>query len=211
MQSRKPWLTVLVLLALLATAGCGSTADSPAQPAQTPASTSAPQEETAAKTEEEIVHAMEEAKDFAYHWFYACTYVDETDVRFDSYQGMSNWTYRRVNYPGVTTFQDVRQLAEQYYTSDVVTTLMGNLAWTEVTTPEAALYVSDPNGLGGGMPVDAQVSIQQDTSTSYTITVHSYLDGQPLRDPYDVHYTYTDGKWLFDTSLLLFADSVTLL
>lgn len=211
MKHTKIFLALLLFVVLLGTAGCGGAATPPEgeTPAENPTDTTSTQTAEAVKTNEEIIRAIEEARDFAFNWFYACTYVNQDDIIFDTYQDMPKWTYRKVDYPGVTTLEDVRQLAGQHYTADVVNQLIGNLGWAEMTTPKTGLYVSDPNGLGGGMFIDAQVSIRQEDDTCYTITVRPYCEGELLQDPYDVHYRLINGSWAFDTSLLLFADSIT--
>ena len=206
MKTGKLLLALLLLAVCLAAAGCsGATADvADGEPVGDAPAVSQPAE--APKTDAEIVSAMEAASDFALHWFYDCIYIDEDDTISGNYVGTTDWPFHKVNYPGIASFDDLRQLTLQYYTPEITDQLMGYLGWIETSS---GLYVSEPEGLGGGMPIDAQVSIHQEDSTCYRITVTPYCLGELLRDPYEVRYQAVDGNWVFDTSLLLFASTIT--
>lgn len=158
-----------------------------------------PDKGKAEKSSQEIVEAMKETEDFTWNWFYDNIYTDKGDTVLAEYLGGSEWTYERVIYPGISSLQDVRDLTKQYYTADVAEQVISYKCWLEAN---GSLYVSATEGIGGGGPNIVEVAIQQTSSTCYTITLYEYLEGELLWDPYDIHYQYIDGYWVFDSLLV---------
>lgn len=153
-------------------------------------------------TEEGIANAINTASKFAWDWFYDNTHVDHNDVIIDDHMG-GEWSYERINEAGIQTVQDVIHLAEQYFTTDVAEEMAAYKQWIET---DNGLYISATEGLGDPMVDTYKLQIHQDSDTQYTLTVYTYYFDELMFDPFEVHYQYINGNWVFDHPFACYFD-----
>ncbi len=160
------------------------------------------EEEIPEITAEDIGAAINEASVFAWGWFWDNLHTDEDDIILATYTH-SNYTendypFERVTEEGITTLDDLRALAQHYFTADVIEGMIGMKNWIE---QDNALYVSVPDGLGGpGDPDYYEIYVQKTSDTSYDVTMYySYGDDEIYKNEFTC--SYVNGYWVFDTSL----------
>ena len=160
-------------------------------------------EDTYGVSEQNICDAIIKVSLFSWNWFWESSreIVDENDSIVQML-GDSEYSreYKRIKYEGINNIKDVFELAKKYYTEEIAKDLMIQKEWHE---EENKLYMSEPDGIGGYLPDYYDVLIKKDKETQYTITIYEYWNGELMEEPYDVHYMYIDGYWVFDQVLCL--------
>ena len=152
-------------------------------------------------SDQSICEALTEASIFSWDWFWDSSrdVVDEHDTYTQMTEdGMYSWNYKRVKYEGIHSVEDVVELTKHYYTEDVAEELVNQKQWHNIGDK---LYMSEPDGIGGYAPDYYDVVIRKDSETQYTITVWSYFFGELEQEPFDIHYMFVDGYWVFDDVL----------
>ena len=156
------------------------------------------QENQSSISSQSICDAMTEASIFAWNWFWDSSreIVDENDTYMQMTEdGLYNWEYKYVTYEGIHNVQDVLELTKHYFTEDVAKELVAQKQWYECGNK---LYMSEPDGIGGYAPDYYDIVIRKDSDTQYTITVYEYFGEELMMEPYEIHYKYVEGYWVFD-------------
>ncbi len=156
------------------------------------------QENQSSISSKSICDAMTEASIFSWNWFWDSSreIVDENDTYMQMTEdGVYNWEYKCVTYEGIHNVQDVLELTKHYFTEDIARELVAQKQWHESGDK---LYMSEPDGIGGYAPDYYDIVIQKDSNTQYTIKVYEYFFGELMSEPYEIHYKYVDGYWVFD-------------
>lgn len=151
---------------------------------------------------EQICNVIHEASEFAWEWFWdsAEGHIDENDTYIGTYADFYEWEYKRVDHEGIHSVEDVIELTKHYFTEEVATKLVKLKEWH---VEDNALYVSEPEGIGGVEGSRYDVNITKETDTRYRLTICEYLsDGSFWEGPYDVGLEYIDGYWVFDSVLV---------
>lgn len=160
------------------------------------------------KTAEDILQAMKDTRDFSAKWFYdgpghGDTHADCADTIQGPYLG-GTWTYAKVTQSGINTRADVVTLAQQYYTRSAAEEIVGYKQWIE---QNGKLYVSMPEGLGGGYTDEMYIVMEKSGTGQYTLKCSEYMFGEFMFS-YEMHYTFMNGRWVFDTPIYLLPPTI---
>jgi len=150
---------------------------------------------------------MRTAGKFAWDWFWDSSreVVDESDTYMELITEDYAQEYKCVSYEGIKNIEDVLELTKHYFTEDIAETLIEQKLWYESGT---FLYMSEPNGIGAFDPDYYDIEILKESDTAYSIMVYEYLGGELVEEPYEIHYMYINGYWVFD-EILCMCDSST--
>lgn len=153
-------------------------------------------------SEHDICNAITEAATFAWNWFWDSSreVVDESDTYIEMLENDYSIYYKRVSYEGIRNVEDVLELTKHYFTEEIAETLIEQKLWYE---SGGVLYMSEPDGIGTSGPTYYEITVQKASSTEYTIMVYEYLGGELMEEPYEIHYKYVDGYWVFDEVLCM--------
>ena len=58
--------------------------------------------------------------------------------------------------------------------------------------------------------IDRDIKIKKDNDKQYTITIHEFLNGEEMYEPYDIHLKCIDGYWVFEEWLCRMGDPLTI-
>lgn len=188
------WLIILLL------SGCtGAAADTPeksAAPAEEGLSATRLEADPRPLTEEEILAAYYRAEE-AWGWFCREPLPDSGET-----VSLEGGTYRRVDYPGMETVEDLRSYLRGLFSPELTDRLLS----TGEDRPlyrdiEGALYVSftgQPRDSGRG---GTQVSVVQSDAGSYSLEVSVELldsrGGVTGLECWSFPYAYADSRWVF--------------
>lgn len=186
-----PWLLALCLLS-----GCGSAAaPPPAAEAETGAELSAAQleEEPRPPMEEEILAAYCRAEE-AYGWFDLAPLPSGGEtVRLDGA------VYRRVDYPGLETLDDLRAYLRSLFSAELTDSLLALGYYRDVDGALCVAFSGRERDAGKGA---SHVEAVQADCRTYSLEVSvELLD--PTRDAvtglecWSFPYAYVDGRWVF--------------
>ncbi|MEI3302555.1 MAG: hypothetical protein V8R94_02925 [Lachnospiraceae bacterium] len=156
------------------------------------------QENKSSISSQSICDAMAEASVFSWNWFWDSSreIVDKNDTYIQMTEdGLDNREYKCVIYEGIHNVQDVLEMTKHYFTEDIARKLIAQKEWHEYGNK---LYMSEPDGIGSCDPDYYDIVIQKDSDTQYTITVYEYFGGELMTEPYEIHYKYVEGYWVFD-------------
>lgn len=198
-----PWLLLLCLLS-----GCGSAAapapavgESP-PPAQAPksgAGLTATQLEAEPRplTEEEILAAYYRAEE-AYGWFDLAPLPSGGEtIRLDGA------AYRRVDYPGMETLDDLRAYLRSLFSAELTDRLLSlGDATPYYRDVDGALYVSLSGRDRDGGKGASQVEVVRVDGQTYSLEVSVELldisrDAVTGLECWSFPYAYVDGRWVF--------------
>nr|WP_326127700.1 hypothetical protein [uncultured Oscillibacter sp.] len=202
-MKRRNCLWLLLLLCLLS--GCGGAAapapaDSvPAQTLEDSAGLSATRLEAGPRPlmEEEILAAYYRAEE-AYGWFDLSPLPDSGEtLRLDG------TAYRRVDYPGMETVEDLRAYLRSLFSVELTDSLLslgdGTPYYRDV---DGALYVSLSGRERDGGKGASQVGVVPVDSHTYSLEVSVELlnasrDAVAGLECWSFPYAYVDGRWVF--------------
>lgn len=191
---------ICFLLTILLLSGCTGAAapapEEPAAPAEEGLTATRLEADSRPLTEEEILSAYYRAEE-AWGWFCREPLPDSGEtVRLEE------GTYRRVDYPGIETADDLRAYLRSLFSPELTDRLLAaGDACPLYRDIEGALYVSftgqaRDSGRGG-----AQVSVVQTDARTYSLEVSvELLDGRggvTGLECWSFPYAYVDGRWVF--------------
>lgn len=211
-------LCLLLCLALLL-AGCaarepaadGSAAQPPASGGVTAAAAeqggdlSAVRVESAARTltEEEILSAYDRAVDI-YSWFELSPLADSGES-----VAADGAVYRRVDYHGVETMDDLRTCVRSIFSEELTDYLLSGGTTVSYREIDGALYVtgsgrSRESGKGG-----VSIQVEQAEETAYSVSVTVELldeDGATVSglECWAFPYAFVNGRWVFTDFRLMY-------
>lgn len=158
-------------------------------------------------SDEEICNALHEASEFAWEWFWDSdrNHIDENDTYIGTYENMDGWEYKRVNYGGIHSVEDVLELTKHYFTEAIAEELVSYKQWHE---DGDNVYVSEPDGIGGVESDRFDIKIVKENEMKYTITIYEYFFDELWCEPYNIHLEYINGYWVFDKVLYRMGEPV---
>lgn len=217
----------LLLCALLSFAGCSGAATAESATAESDIFAAASEESSElseAESSEESVEESSEAPseessepetpsldadgadevitgimEFTWNWFYDNPNVDHNDVIEADYMGRSDFPYEKVVYDGVSSIEDFKALASEYYTEDCINTLMEYKGWLD---QDGALYTTKTDGLGGMATISYNIWVEESGEGVYTAHAKEYNEFGD--NEFDFTLSYVSGHWISDTAIVLF-------
>lgn len=149
-------------------------------------------------SEEQIIKRFHEIGKFTWEWFWEQKYADKTEPNlqyFDGYvEGDYNTPYGKINYAGIHSVADLRNLAGNYYTQAAIDQLMQQHTWKEYN---GDLYVDVEGGIGDYPTEKIELSIVEATENKVIVnTVTDHGEG----DRFSQNYTFfkKGDQWILD-------------
>lgn len=145
-----------------------------------------------------IISRMQEAAAIAQIWNGYSKYIDNQDLITKEFEG-NTLKYCAVKHPEIHTKQELIELTEQYYTSNIV----GDLCYREKYCFEknSKLYVAQFEPAYGDYGVGTELNIEFVSEQECKLSLYTFLEDDTLFTYSDFEYKYQDGRWKFDQNL----------